>query len=81
MHQILAPGGVWINLGNYSFWLTWIARIYNIIGPLLWHFENNSTNDPSIELDLEEVKSLAQKIGFEISVSIFSRCSRVIVPE
>ncbi|KAH9934174.1 N2227-domain-containing protein [Fomitopsis serialis] len=47
---ILAPGGVWINLG-----------------PLLWHFENNSTNDPSIELNLEEVKALVRKIGFEIS--------------
>ncbi|KDQ56529.1 hypothetical protein JAAARDRAFT_194531 [Jaapia argillacea MUCL 33604] len=50
LHRILAPGGVWINLG-----------------PLLWHFENNSTNDPSIELDLEEVKTLAWNIGFEIS--------------
>ncbi|KII91865.1 hypothetical protein PLICRDRAFT_682358 [Plicaturopsis crispa FD-325 SS-3] len=50
LHRILAPGGVWINLG-----------------PLLWHFENNTTNDPSIELDLEEVKVLARKIGFEIS--------------
>ncbi|KAF6745474.1 N2227-domain-containing protein [Ephemerocybe angulata] len=50
IHKILAPGGVWINLG-----------------PLLWHFENNNTNDPSIELDLEEVKELARKIGFEIS--------------
>jgi carnosine N-methyltransferase len=52
IHRILAPGGVWINLG-----------------PLLWHFENNSTNDPSVELDLEEVKSLARKIGFELFVS------------
>ncbi|KAI0074325.1 N2227-domain-containing protein [Panus rudis PR-1116 ss-1] len=49
MHRILAPGGVWINLG-----------------PLLWHWENNTTNDPSVELDLEEVKELARKIGFEI---------------
>ncbi|KAG1719874.1 N2227-domain-containing protein [Suillus lakei] len=50
IHRILAPGGVWIN-----------------IGPLLWHFENNATNDPSVELDLEEVKMLARKIGFVIS--------------
>jgi carnosine N-methyltransferase len=50
IHRILAPGGVWINLG-----------------PLLWHFENNNTNDPSIELDLEEVKGLARQIGFELS--------------
>ncbi|KAH9996103.1 N2227-domain-containing protein [Russula vinacea] len=49
IHQILAPGGVWINLG-----------------PLLWHFEENTTSDPSIELDLEEVKTLAAHIGFEI---------------
>ncbi|KAJ8517718.1 hypothetical protein ONZ45_g5124 [Pleurotus djamor] len=50
IHKILAPGGVWINLG-----------------PLLWHFENNSSNDPSIELDLEEVKNLCNEIGFDIS--------------
>ncbi|KAF4612945.1 hypothetical protein D9613_010831 [Agrocybe pediades] len=50
LHRILAPGGVWINLG-----------------PLLWHWENNNTNDPSIELDMEEVKTLARQIGFEIS--------------
>ncbi|KAB5592962.1 hypothetical protein CTheo_3597 [Ceratobasidium theobromae] len=49
IHKILAPGGVWINLG-----------------PLLWHWENNNSNDMSIELDLEEVKELARKIGFEI---------------
>jgi len=49
IHRILAPGGVWINLG-----------------PLLWHFEEHSTSDPSIELDLEEVKTLAGHIGFEI---------------
>ncbi|KAI0372549.1 N2227-domain-containing protein [Pilatotrama ljubarskyi] len=50
IHRILAPGGVWINLG-----------------PLLWHWENNTTNDPSIELTLDEVKALARHIGFEIS--------------
>jgi len=50
IHKILAPGGVWINLG-----------------PLLWHWENSDTNDPSIELTLEEVKALARKIGFELS--------------
>ncbi|EIW53331.1 N2227-domain-containing protein [Trametes versicolor FP-101664 SS1] len=50
IHRILAPGGVWINLG-----------------PLLWHWENNTTNDPSIELTLDEVKALARSIGFEIS--------------
>jgi len=37
------------------------------LGPLLWHWENNMTNDTSIELDLEQVKQLAREIGFEIS--------------
>ncbi|KAI0342396.1 N2227-domain-containing protein [Trametopsis cervina] len=37
------------------------------LGPLLWHWENNTSNDPSIELSLEEVKALARKIGFVIS--------------
>jgi len=41
-----------------------------ILGPLLWHWENNSTNDPSVELDMEELKTLARQIGFEISVSL-----------
>ncbi|KAF8263276.1 N2227-like protein-domain-containing protein [Lactarius quietus] len=36
------------------------------LGPLLWHFEENTTSDPSIELDLEEVKALATHIGFDI---------------
>ncbi|KAF9078658.1 N2227-like protein [Rhodocollybia butyracea] len=49
IHNILAPGGVWINLG-----------------PLLWHWENNNTNDPSVELDLAEVKELARMVGFQI---------------
>ncbi|KAJ7190581.1 N2227-domain-containing protein [Mycena pura] len=49
IHRILAPGGVWINLG-----------------PLLWHWENNNTHDPSVELSLEEVKALARAVGFRI---------------
>ncbi|KAI6143798.1 N2227-domain-containing protein [Pisolithus tinctorius] len=49
LHRILAPGGVWINLG-----------------PLLWHFENNENEYPSIELDLAEVKELARTIGFKL---------------
>lgn len=36
-------------------------------GPLLWHWENNNTNDPSVELDLDELKELMQKMGFEIA--------------
>ncbi|KAJ7667264.1 N2227-domain-containing protein [Mycena rosella] len=50
IHKILAPGGIWIN-----------------VGPLLWHWENNTTNDPSIELSLAEVKELARAIGFRIT--------------
>ncbi|TFK75538.1 N2227-domain-containing protein [Pluteus cervinus] len=50
IHSILAPGGVWINLG-----------------PLLWHWENNTTNDLSVELTLEEVKTLARTMGFTLS--------------
>ncbi|KAG9101408.1 hypothetical protein FRC06_003049 [Ceratobasidium sp. 370] len=61
IHKILAPGGVWINLG-----------------PLLWHWENNNTNDMSIELDLEQVKDLARQIGFEISASRVT-CFPVVV--
>jgi carnosine N-methyltransferase len=38
----------------------------------LWHWENNTTNDPSIELDLEEVKLLCRKIGFKLEVEIVS---------
>ena len=37
------------------------------LGPLLWHWENSGT-DPSIELDLEQVKALIEEIGFEILV-------------
>jgi len=48
-------------------------------GPLLWHFEENTTSDPSIELDLEEVKTLAAHIGFEIKVGI-SHSSLVFMP-
>ena len=53
VHRLLAPGGVWVNLG-----------------PLLWHWENNGTNDPSVELTLDEVKALTRKIGFEIAVRV-----------
>ena len=44
------------------------CALYDLPGPLLWHWENNTTNDPSVELTLDEVKVLARKIGFEISV-------------
>ena len=44
---------------------------FTFSGPLLWHFENNNTNDPSIELDLEEVKALVREMGFRLSVRLF----------
>ena len=70
IHRILAPGGVWINLGTPS--LLGRGKISHFtLGPLLWHWENNTTNDPSVELDLEEVKNLARTVGFELSVSFF----------
>lgn len=36
----------------------------------MWHWENNTTNDPSIELDLEEVKALCKKLGFKLEVGV-----------
>lgn len=73
IHRILAPGGVWINLGKHYFmrivYKSGCLTHHLSIGPLLWHWEGNTSNDPSIELTLDEVKALARKIGFEISVS------------
>ncbi|KAI6041129.1 N2227-like protein [Pisolithus marmoratus] len=42
------------------------GRVWINLGPLLWHFENNENECPSIELDLAEVKELACTIGFEL---------------
>ena len=72
IHRILAPGGVWINLGMETIPSMSHASFdsESQLGPLLWHFEENTTSDPSIELDLEEVKTLAAHIGFEIKVGI-----------
>ncbi|CEG70080.1 hypothetical protein RMATCC62417_06035 [Rhizopus microsporus] len=39
---------------------TWIN-----IGPLLYHFEDSSAGDTSIEISLEQVKDVAKKMGFE----------------
>jgi len=44
-----------------------VGGVWINLGPLLWHWENNQTGDPSIELSLDEVKTLARTIGFEIS--------------
>ncbi|TIA87064.1 hypothetical protein E3P99_03425 [Wallemia hederae] len=38
------------------------------LGPLLYHFENNEDGDPSIELTLEELKTLLPKCGFRLDV-------------
>lgn len=75
IHRILAPGGVWINLGklyNHYSNLLLFKILIPCVGPLLWHWENNNSNDPSIELDMEEIKALIRTIGFEISVSLLS---------
>ncbi|KAJ1971284.1 hypothetical protein H4R35_005355 [Dimargaris xerosporica] len=55
--------------------VTYLETIYKILrpggiwinlGPLLYHFENID-NEPSIELTLQEVLSIAKSIGFTIS--------------
>ena len=42
------------------------------LGPLLWHFENSptasATGERSIELSLDEVKTLAREVGFDLHV-------------
>ncbi|KAH9818383.1 N2227-like protein-domain-containing protein [Melampsora americana] len=49
IHHLLKPGGMWVNLG-----------------PTLWHYEGSSNPmDTSIELDVNEIKSLCQQMGFE----------------
>lgn len=74
-HKILAPGGVWINLGyplshlrerNFTK-LTRCLFVLLSLGPLLWHWENSGT-EVSVELDLEQVKALVEEMGFEIRV-------------
>jgi len=59
IHDLLEEGGIWINLG-----------------PLLWHFENSQQvsgrGEGTVELSLDEVKDLARKVGFELSVSLLN---------
>jgi hypothetical protein len=60
---------VWINLGWFE--NRFPSPICSLCsGPLLWHWENNITNDVSIELDLEQAKQLAKEIGFNLSVRL-----------
>ncbi|KAF9188364.1 hypothetical protein BGZ51_006972 [Haplosporangium sp. Z 767] len=48
-------------------------------GPLLWHFENTA-NEISIELSLEEVLELAKTIGFRIEVQGTSKSTYMANP-
>ena len=72
IHRILA----WVASGSISVCYvllnstTFRALERVLAGPLLWHFGNNDTNDPSIELDLEEVKVLVRQMGFWMSVRL-----------
>lgn len=55
IRDLLREDGVWVN-----------------VGPLLWHWENvpdREKGEGSLELSLDEVKDLARKMGFELSVS------------
>lgn len=52
---LLKDDGVWVN-----------------VGPLLWHFENiadRERGEGGVELSLDEVKALARKMGFDLTVS------------
>lgn len=51
---ILKEGGIWINNG-----------------PSMWHFEGEvrESGEGSIELVMDDVKKLARRIGFVLSVS------------
>ena len=60
--------------------IEYIETIYHILkpggvwinfGPLLYHYEDMK-NEHSIELSVEEIKDLAQRIGFVIEVNHFS---------
>ena len=68
IHGILEEGGVWINLG-----------------PLLWHFENSPiTSDKGeggVELSLDEVKEIANKIGFDLHEEKMVETTYTTVPE
>ncbi|KAG0303833.1 hypothetical protein BGZ97_001728, partial [Linnemannia gamsii] len=48
-------------------------------GPLLWHFEN-TPNEISVELSLEEVIELAKTIGFKIEIQETSKSTYMANP-
>lgn len=47
-----------------------LGGIWINVGPLLWHYENNSRGETSVELTLEEVCDLVGKMGFQIEVGL-----------
>ncbi len=49
------------------------------LGPLLYHFEDS--NEPSIELPLDQVMKIIQSTGFEISRTEFRDCTYTNHPE
>lgn len=79
IHGLLKPGGLWINCGeaassSSSFFSAQETFSHHRAscnntkkGPTLWHFENDR-DASSLELPLEDVKAVARKVGFEISV-------------
>lgn len=75
IHGLLKPGGLWINCGELHCFPPRVCfeakchliRLSPATGPTLWHFENDR-DASSLELPLEDVKAVARKIGFEISV-------------
>ena len=74
IHHALKQHGTWINVGMFlggstmKKWATF--NKITLLGPLLYHFEDSSSGEPSIELSLEQLKDVARKIGFEIKASI-----------
>jgi carnosine N-methyltransferase len=76
IHKTLKQNGTRINIGKSIFNVTKTPlssslAFFFIQGPLLYHFEDSSNGDSSIELSLEQVKEVAKKIGFEFKVSVF----------
>lgn len=60
--------------GSLSIWVG--SRVFGGLysdvakGPLLYHFENNEDGEPSIELTLEELRTLLPKCGFTLDVRV-----------
>ena len=71
IHNILKPGGYWINLGkahSRDYQLSHYICLFDFAGPLLYHFAD-MPGEFSIELSWEDIRRIAeQEIGFEILV-------------